>query len=79
MFRSSFCLHILGGQFQEHVLQTHSSGLKLHDGAVGSCQQPEHLGPGIGLFIRLQMDGGMWVNFDWDSYRKNVRHLRVVK
>lgn len=28
---------------------------------------------------RLTMDGGMWVNFDWDSYRKNVSHLRVVK
>lgn len=28
---------------------------------------------------RLQMDGGMWVNFDWGSYRKNVSHLRVVK
>ncbi|MEN0581594.1 ATP-binding protein [Phytobacter palmae] len=28
---------------------------------------------------RLQMDGGMWVNFDWDSHRKNVRHLRAVK
>ncbi|EEG8997201.1 DNA replication protein DnaC, partial [Salmonella enterica] len=28
---------------------------------------------------RLQMDGGMWVNFDWGSYRKNVSHLRIVK
>ncbi|WP_256865836.1 hypothetical protein, partial [Salmonella enterica] len=24
-------------------------------------------------------DGGMWVNFDWGSYRKNVSHLRIVK
>ncbi|EBK4765790.1 chromosome replication protein, partial [Salmonella enterica subsp. enterica serovar 4,[5],12:i:-] len=22
---------------------------------------------------------GMWVNFDWGSYRKNVSHLRIVK
>ncbi|EBH3443320.1 chromosome replication protein, partial [Salmonella enterica subsp. enterica] len=21
----------------------------------------------------------MWVNFDWESYRKNVSHLRIVK
>jgi len=28
---------------------------------------------------RLQMDGGIWVNFNWASYRKNVSHLRVVK
>lgn len=34
---------------------------------------------GARIIDRLQMDGGMWVNFDWDSYRKNVRHLRVVK
>ncbi len=27
----------------------------------------------------LQMDGGMWVNLDWESYRKNVSHLRIVK
>ncbi|ECI7985699.1 DNA replication protein DnaC, partial [Salmonella enterica subsp. enterica] len=26
-----------------------------------------------------QMDGGMWVNFDWGSYRKNVSHLRIMK
>lgn len=31
------------------------------------------------ILDRLQMDGGMWVNFDWGSYRKNVSHLRVVK
>lgn len=28
---------------------------------------------------RLQMDGGMWVNFQWGSYRRNVSHLRLVK
>ncbi|ADO48097.1 ATP-binding protein [[Enterobacter] lignolyticus] len=28
---------------------------------------------------RLTMDGGIWVNFTWSSYRKNVTHLRVVK
>ncbi|WP_172728747.1 ATP-binding protein [Kluyvera cryocrescens] len=28
---------------------------------------------------RLTMDGGIWVNFTWGSYRKNVTHLRVVK
>ncbi len=25
---------------------------------------------GARILDRLQMDGGMWVNFDWDSYRK---------
>lgn len=34
---------------------------------------------GARIIDRLQMDGGIWVNFDWDSYRKNVSHLRVVK
>lgn len=28
---------------------------------------------------RLTMDNGIWVNFAWGSYRKNVTHLRVVK
>lgn len=28
---------------------------------------------------RLTMDNGIWVNFTWGSYRKNVTHLRVVK
>lgn len=28
---------------------------------------------------RLTMDDGIWVNFAWGSYRKNVTHLRVVK
>lgn len=27
---------------------------------------------------RLQMDGGMWVNFNWDSYRKNVDHRQMI-
>ncbi len=31
------------------------------------------------IIDRLTMDGGMWVNFTWGSYRKNVSHLRVVK
>ncbi|EKB4524929.1 ATP-binding protein [Salmonella enterica] len=34
---------------------------------------------GARVIDRLQMDGGMWVNFDWGSYRKNVSHLRIVK
>lgn len=28
---------------------------------------------------RLRMDSGIWVNFDWASYRGNVSHLRPVK
>ncbi|MCU6240759.1 ATP-binding protein [Enterobacter asburiae] len=28
---------------------------------------------------RLKMDNGIWVNFDWESYRKNVSHLRTAK
>ena len=28
---------------------------------------------------RLTMDNGIWVNFTWGSYRKNVTHLRIVK
>lgn len=28
---------------------------------------------------RLQMDNGMWVNFDWDSFRKNVSHSKNMK
>ncbi|AUG99725.1 DNA replication protein DnaC [Prodigiosinella confusarubida] len=28
---------------------------------------------------RLTIDNGVWVNFTWGSYRKNVSHLRVVK
>lgn len=34
---------------------------------------------GARVMDRLQMDGGIWVNFDWSSYRKNVSHLRAVK
>jgi len=34
---------------------------------------------GARVIDRLTMDKGMWVNFDWGSFRKNVRHLRVVK
>lgn len=34
---------------------------------------------GARILDRLQMDSGIWANFDWDSHRKNVRHLRVVK
>ena len=34
---------------------------------------------GARVMDRLQMDGGIWVNFDWESYRKNVSHLRPVK
>lgn len=34
---------------------------------------------GARILDRLQMDGGMWVNFDWDSYRPKVSHLRIVK
>ncbi|BDH46428.1 DNA replication protein DnaC [Salmonella enterica subsp. enterica serovar Choleraesuis] len=28
---------------------------------------------------RLTMDGGMWVNFTWGSYRRNVSHQRLAK
>jgi len=34
---------------------------------------------GARVMDRLQRDGGMWVNFDWGSYRKNVSHLRIAK
>lgn len=34
---------------------------------------------GARVMDRLQMDDGIWVNFDWESYRKNVSHLRPVK
>lgn len=42
-----------------------------HDGLLDAL--------GARIIDRLQMDGGMWVNFDWGSYRKNVSHLRPVK
>lgn len=28
------------------------------------------------IMDRMRMDGGMWVNFDWPSYRKNIRSER---
>lgn len=28
---------------------------------------------------RMTMNGGRWVNFNWESWRSNVSHLRVVK
>lgn len=28
---------------------------------------------------RMVMNGGRWVNFNWESWRSNVRHLGVVK
>lgn len=31
---------------------------------------------GARIIDRLTIDGGIWVNFSWDSYRKNVTHLR---
>lgn len=34
---------------------------------------------GVRIMDRLTMDGGVWVNFDWGSYRKKVTHLRLVK
>lgn len=34
---------------------------------------------GARVMDRLQMDGGIWVNFGWASYRKNVSHLRIAK
>lgn len=34
---------------------------------------------GARVIDRLRMDGGLWVNFDWGSYRGNVSHLRIVK
>lgn len=30
---------------------------------------------GVRVMDRLTMDGGMWVNFDWESYRWNVSYL----
>ncbi|EFT6673333.1 DNA replication protein DnaC, partial [Shigella flexneri] len=28
---------------------------------------------------RMVMNGGRWVNFNWESWRPNVSHSRVVK
>lgn len=30
------------------------------------------------IMDRMQMDNGLWVNFDWASYRRRVSHLRPV-
>lgn len=32
---------------------------------------------GVRIMDRLMMDGGIWVNFGWGSYRKNVSHLKM--
>jgi len=34
---------------------------------------------GVRIMDRLTMDDGMWVKFEWGSYRKKVSHLRLVK
>ncbi|MDF7658343.1 ATP-binding protein [Erwiniaceae bacterium L1_54_6] len=34
---------------------------------------------GARIMDRLTMDNGIWVNFDWGSYRQKVSHLHVVK
>lgn len=50
---------------------------------VGVLTNLNHVGlqesPGLRIIDRLTMDNGIWVNFDWASYRKNVSHLRAVK
>lgn len=49
-------------------------------GILTNLNHDELLGAlGARVIDRLQMDGGVWVNFDWGSYRKNVCHLRIVK
>lgn len=49
-------------------------------GILTNLNHEELLGAlGARVIDRLQMDGGMWVNFDWGSYRKNVSHLGIVK
>ncbi|HHT5153422.1 TPA: ATP-binding protein, partial [Citrobacter werkmanii] len=49
-------------------------------GILTNLNHDELLGAlGARVIDRLQMDGGVWVNFDWGSYRKNVSHLRIVK
>lgn len=30
------------------------------------------------IMDRLKMDSGIWVNFDWESYRSKVKHLNLV-
>jgi putative replication protein len=34
---------------------------------------------GARVMDRLTMDSGIWVDFTWGSYRKNVTRLRVIK
>lgn len=34
---------------------------------------------GARVMDRLSMDSGIWVDFPWVSYRKNVSHLRIIK
>jgi len=29
---------------------------------------------GVRIMDRLKMDSGIWVNFDWESYRHNMKH-----
>lgn len=49
-------------------------------GILTNLNHEELLGAlGTRVIDRLQMDGGMWVNFDRGSYRKNVSHFRIVK
>lgn len=33
---------------------------------------------GFRIMDRLKMDSGIWVNFDWESYRSNVKHLPLI-
>lgn len=33
---------------------------------------------GARIMDRLKMDSGIWVNFDWESYRSKVKHLNLV-
>ncbi|EOE5648087.1 ATP-binding protein [Cronobacter malonaticus] len=44
---------------------------------LGHAELRETLGERV--IDRLRMDNGLWVIFDWESYRGRVSHLRVVK
>lgn len=50
---------------------------------VGVLTNLNHAGLQDSLWLRiidrLTMDNGMWVLTEWGSFRRNVRHLRVVK
>lgn len=50
---------------------------------VGVLTNLNHAGFQDSLWLRiidrLTMDNGMWVLTEWGSFRRNVRHLRVVK